>query len=197
MNRRISISVLIAILSVLFGCVDAEMEDEQLLPSLMQATDEEYNPLDFLGNLSSNKMGKTLVDFAKMSITKGIITFQHDGTLRKDMMVYVGNGIIYYNLGTRWAEQLAFHEVFHILQCGNEPKYILNNEVEAYLAQYIYCKYRGKEKEFKTPHRLLTDTIKKLAGTINMYTGEPIRLGMFKVHYDLTSSMRTPKIIRE
>ncbi len=75
MNRRISISVLIAILSVLFGCVDAEMEDEQLLPSLMQATDEEYNPLDFLGNLSSNKMGKTLVDFAKMSITKGIITF--------------------------------------------------------------------------------------------------------------------------
>lgn len=59
-------------------------------------------------------------------------------------MVYAGEGFIYYNAGKMNDDeftQLLFHELFHVYQNSNNIGIVksLNNEIEAYLAQYYFC----------------------------------------------------------
>lgn len=59
-------------------------------------------------------------------------------------MVYAGEGYIFYNAGKMNDDeftQLLFHELFHAYQNNNTGVVrSLNNEIEAYLAQYYFCK---------------------------------------------------------
>lgn len=181
---RLKLGISLAMFFVLVGCADSEMENVLISHQTATLTVNETDPSGFLDALLSNKMGETLVGFAQGRLMSGEnITFEYAEYVPKETMVYMGRGHVLYGLISGWAEQLAFHEVFHIFQCGDEPKWILNNEVEAYLAQYIYCKRRGKETKFSTLSPALTEAIKNLARAVNLSTGLP-NSGLFRAFYD-------------
>ena len=62
-------------------------------------------------------------------------------------MGFAGSGKIYYTpyiLEYPYRDELLFHEFVHVLQNKNSsPVKSRNNEIEAYVAQYLYVKNKG------------------------------------------------------
>lgn len=103
-----------------------------------------------LDALERFEMGRKLLKEVKNT---GIpITFEilldNEGNLVKDQeWGYKGGGVIGYSYSSLVLpnlDELMFHEMFHVVQTGRSAlKKSLNNEVEAYLAQYLYAKSKG------------------------------------------------------
>lgn len=98
-----------------------------------------------------SRMGKILLRELKNRYPNGpFIRFHFFGKIDEDgeivdeagEMRYYGMGVIGYNrnaLRLKTNEELLFHEFFHVFQTGDlKPQKSRNNELEAYLAQYIY-----------------------------------------------------------
>ena len=98
-----------------------------------------------------SRMGKILLRELKNRYPNGpFIRFHFFGKIDEDgeivdeagEMRYYGMGVIGYNrnaLRLKTNEELLFHEFFHVFQTGGlKPQKSRNNELEAYLAQYIY-----------------------------------------------------------
>ena len=77
------------------------------------------------------------------------ILFDNEGNLVYDSeMAYGGSGHIYYSymvLFEPYIDELLFHEFFHLVQTGDSlVRKSLNDEVEAYMAQYLYAMSKSR-----------------------------------------------------
>ena len=61
--------------------------------------------------------------------------------MRSGRMGYVGMGVIRYSSGLESpVGPLVFHELFHVCQTKEKAVALRNNEIEAYVAQYLFHK---------------------------------------------------------
>lgn len=131
----------------------------------------------------SNTLGRRLLLRVKAIPERNLISFggilDKDGNL--DMSAdaelrYYGNGRIGYNYKAQQDldnDELLFHEFFHFFQHGNlSPERSRNNEVEAYVAQYLYATSKPGNKAPKILDDFLTSIIAVLALYIDRNTGD-------------------------
>lgn len=203
MNACRFISLLVLIVSC-WNCAEPEFGiDEETLPvTALNSIPVDIRVKDLLEpgyptvwgeatfNILSNSMGYKLLKHVKaLSPNRAFIRFEailgEDGypDEKEEKMTYAGSGLIRYTgkvtrNGNK--DELLFHEFFHVFQNGieNPPRKSLNNELEAYLAQYFY----SENKSSSYYAGMIDDDFRKkllvLASCINMYTG------YLKVSYD-------------
>lgn len=122
-------------------------------------------------DIYSHPMGRKMLDDIDLRRGQMQIFFYRTSSLPPNTMKYVGMYTIEYHPGVLMNERLdagMFHEAFHIFQCGGVIRQNLNHEIEAYVAQCLYC----GEDEFMTLDMEFSKAIKKLAGFLNLDTGE-------------------------
>jgi len=135
-----------------------------------------------LNALKNTRLGRNLWGRAIESLNMGTllsvdIIFRSTKSIPSNSMLYEGRGIIWYNVISENSldfAQLAFHELFHVFQYGMEPLRILDNEIEAYLAQYIFLANEKQKKNFRAATPELTQCIINLAACIDLNTGNII-----------------------
>ena len=140
-----------------------------------------------LAYLKETRLGGPLLAYARLRCPpKYVIEFTSTFGIPERSMRYMGMGWVLYNpnnLQNGDLEQLAFHELFHIYKDGNDVNRVLNDEIEAYMAQYIFCLSVGRPKIFKTPNDELTENIIKLVKCMDLESGT-ITSDEFASHYD-------------
>lgn len=163
---------------LLGSCNESELWQED---DIFCETRSASNSLDeALEGLRETRLGGALWTAAAKRLRMGgglhfNITFRETNSLASKSMVYDGYGLIYYNFdyeNTYEFAQLAIHELFHIYQNGDIPMRILNNEIEAYLIQYLFLVSENKEKKFQAATSELTQCIISLAACIDLNTGD-------------------------
>lgn len=175
---KILIQLLVALIMafLLESCCDTEYFGEQG-NKLFYETRSANNSLDgTLEYLRQTRLGGALwwaaTERLRMSSDLMLsITFRKGKWLNLQSMVYEGNGFIYYNFDNENSYefgQLAIHELFHIYQNGRIPLRILNNEIEAYLVQYIFLVSENEKNKFQAATLELTKCI------INLNSGNII-----------------------
>lgn len=165
------------ILFVFEGCTYSGLDIED--GTICETRSENMKLDEALSGLKKSRLGGAIWNAAaaKLDASSSIIvniTFIKTNGVPREQMEYQGHGVIYYNYdyeNTFKFAQNAFHELFHIYQNGAIPYRILNNEIEAYLAQYIYMVSEGKAKEFSAVSEKFMEKIVKLAACINFNTG--------------------------
>ena len=188
MKRIRYLLVLVAIFfsgSCAKSTLEIEQEDETFCNSRSG-----NNPIEeALNYLRGTRLGRCLWHSAISRLPEGsVIGFSPVRNIPKRSMKYMGKGWILYNpddLHDGDLEQLAFHELFHVYKQGDVAKQILNDEVEAYLVQYIFLVSEGKETKFDVDGGL-RECIKELAKYVDMNTGEIRHPKWFRVWYDKT-----------
>lgn len=145
-----------------WNCAEQEMEWQDEAPLVTKATDDEVEemfaentPRKFIRaakRINDIGMGKKLIDYAKGMQKKSItLTLLPDDGTEYLRMSYRGFSKMYYSASllkesVEVIDDLLFHEMFHLVQNGDgAPQPSLNNEVEAYLVQYLYAKKSGGE----------------------------------------------------
>ncbi len=69
------------------------------------------------------------------------VKVEYDPSMPLRTMGYIGGGIIRYGSGLQEpVEYLLFHELFHVYQTKEKAVALRNNEIEAYVAQYLFHK---------------------------------------------------------
>ena len=193
---KIRLTLLLFGMSLLSGCSDSIVEESMPLktePQLSRSTD--FDMTEYVVELlTDNQTGWEVVFFAQSRSGSGLV-FEESQFIPPNSMRYMGNGVIYYHIGegNQWTDQLFFHEVFHVAQNGKNVQRLLTNEVEAYLAQYLYCEYLGKENKFSTVDGYLTHNIVKLAQAIDHRTGFIKNEKLFKQYF--SASLRALELI--
>ena len=155
------------------------MENEPDLQLAMphRLFDKDYN-LTFskiVSGIYSEALGRKLLDELDFILQRGEnkISFYRTASIPTNTMKYIGGFVIMYHKTILYHNQLAgglFHELFHIFQCGVNLKQDINQEIEAYVAQCLYCKSVGEN--FSTRDARFTKAIKNLAGAIDLETGK-------------------------
>lgn len=134
------------------------------------------------GRILSNALGEKLLLKVKYIPDRPLISFfpieDANGNLDRESpgeLRYYGGGRIGYNyniLQDPNNDELLFHEFFHFFQNGNSfPNRNLNNEVEAYVAQYLYARSKSGNKVRNIINITFTKIIEKLADDIDKSTG--------------------------
>ena len=183
----IPLCLLLAV-SLFNGCSDSpwEMEEDKEFVEGSRTNSEIEKKLE---GLRGTRLGGALWSAASARLRPGFsIYFQANPSLPGRSMLYIGWGCIEYQpdgLQEGDFEQLAFHELFHIYQNGEFPRRVLNNEIEAYLAQYIFLVSIDRVDLFSTASSGLTYAIEKLAECIDLNTGA-ITSNDFNKWYDRT-----------
>ena len=131
--------------------------------------------------ISSNSYGKNLLNHVKKKISGSKIYFvmmldANGYPMEGVKMGYAGYGKIYYSylvLRYVYIDELLFHELFHICQNGlASPKRSLTNEIEAYVAQYLYAWSKGGNEHAILVNGLFTKEISDMAFCIDTKTGQ-------------------------
>lgn len=168
--------VLILVAIFLFGScaesvLDIDPEDETNCTS-RSGTGELDKTLAYL---KGTRLGGPLLACASLRCPPTyMIEFTPTSGIPERSMRYMGMGWVLYNpnnLQNGDLAQLAFHELFHIYKYGNAVKQVLNDEIEAYMAQYIFCLSIGRPKIFSTPNDVLTRNIKRLVECMDINAG--------------------------
>ena len=186
--------VLVAIF--LFGsCAESILEMEQE-DDVFYSTRSGNSSLDAaLAYLKETRLGGPLWEAASSRLHHNMeIRFVYDPSIRRRSMKYMGEGRIVYNSDGMSEDdflQLTFHELFHMIQPSVNYKRSWNDEIEAYLAQYIFLVSLGHGNRFDAG--ALTQVIKDLARNINMSTGETTHPRYFRAYYD--TALRVIKTI--
>ena len=119
----------------LFGsCAREALDVEQELRQESLLGDDRKGPMyDEMDKIKETPLGKKLF--------KGLIPikFEYDPSMRPGRMGYVGMGVIRYSGDLESpVGALVFHELFHVYQTKEKAVASRNNEIEAYVAQYLY-----------------------------------------------------------
>ena len=188
MSRIIFLCVLII---SFWNCAESDMEFEnevQLVASAgisdrridkLLAEDTPVNlrlATKFLANnFMGKKLFKQLESFSDIKIRFKLLLDENGEPKRGIEMQYAGGGEIYYTslvLRYVYIDEPLFHEFFHLFQSGNlPPQRILNNEVEAYMAQYLYARSKGDDSFAVLANREVQEAIEVLASFIDPATG--------------------------
>ena len=186
MTRINFLLVLVAI--VLFGsCAESvlDMDPEDETNCISRSGTGELDKA--LAYLKETRLGGPLLAYARlMCPPRYVIEFTSTFSIPERSMLYMGMGWVLYNpnnLQNGDLEQLAFHELFHIYKDGNDVNRVLNDEIEAYMAQYIFCLSVGRPEIFSTPNYKLTENIIKLVKCMDLDSGT-ITSDEFTSHYD-------------
>ena len=188
--------LLLLLVLFLWNCSAPEfgIEDEMLLDTELNLLPENVSVADLLrddspeefrlatGRILLNTLGRRLLLKVK-SIIQGRpliyfgIIWDKDGNLDTDGNAeYYGNGRIDYNykaLRDPNNDELLFHEFFHFYQHGNLlPERSRNNEVEAYLAQYLYSRSKSDDRGPIIINIEFTKMLEQLALAIDKSTGD-------------------------
>ena len=96
--------------------------------------------------LRNSEIGRKLLKEVKstgITITLEILVDNNGDVVWEQEWGYKGNGVIGYGMTTLVLpnlDEFMFHELFHVVQTGRSTlRMSLNNEVEAYLAQFLYA----------------------------------------------------------
>ena len=140
-----------------------------------------------------SRMGKILLRELKNRYPNGpFIRFHFFGKIDEDgeivdeagEMRYYGMGVIGYNrnaLRLKTNEELLFHEFFHVFQTGDlKPQKSRNNELEAYLAQYIY----GESKQTTIVNTEFTIALGVLANDLRKNSLTEKEMDLFYQNYN-------------
>jgi len=190
---------IIFLFALIFSCwncanPELEIEEEAFLNAELNLLADNLTVQDFLrddspeefkqatGRILVNAFGKNVLQRIKRNYPDGLGIYfypilDRDGNLLvgdTGEFRYYGAGKIDYNyniLHDPNNDELLFHEFFHFFQNENlAPNKSLNNEVEAYLAQYFYAIYkRNGPPEVIDP--FFTKILKYLAEHIDINTG--------------------------
>ncbi len=185
-----------ALVFIVGGCMEEELgisgEENIVLNSMADspnAKDPPYNKLHedcnphivgIIAGMYENPLGRKLIDAINI---KEKIRFI-DNMVPKGRMEYVGKGVVLMNINGMAEKdivQLVFHELFHIYQNGSVIKKIRNNEVEAYLAQYIFMQTLGKEMSGVSGN--FKNAIGQLALHVDVNAGRIKNPALFQQHY--------------
>lgn len=183
---KMNVLILVAIF-LLGSCTESPLEMEQE-DEIFSDTRSGISPIDeALANLKTTRLGGPLLTYASLRCPpKYVIEFTSTFSIPERSMRYMGMGWVLYNpnnLQNGDLEQLAFHELFHIYKDGNDVNRVLNDEIEAYMAQYIFCLSVGRPEIFKTSNDELTENIIKLVKCMDLDSGT-ITSDEFASHYD-------------
>ncbi|WP_065219393.1 MULTISPECIES: hypothetical protein [Butyricimonas] len=165
---KIKYLLVLVVVSLLGSCAESglDFDNELLSISELGILPEEVKVDDLLvensldewkvatAKVLNNGIGKRLLQFVKnLSPRKAFIHFvpivDKDGNLDRSSirMTYGAGGQIGYTylaLTNAYNDELLFHEFFHVYQyAGRAPTHNRSDEVEAYLAQYLYAQSRG------------------------------------------------------
>ena len=141
---------------------------------LMEGAPEEFQAAT--ATILQNGMGNRLLRFVSGYLHEGLIQFRSFSTIRPEaQMGYAGRGIIFYNtnaLKHGCNDELLFHEFFHLYQNKNMPP-VKNraNEIEAYIAQWLYSRNKGSSSYATLIDGVFTKIIMDLANYIDPSTG--------------------------
>ena len=160
----------------LFGsCAREALDVEQELRQESLLGEDRKGPMyDEMDKIKETPLGKKLF--------KGLIPikFEYDPSMRPGRMGYVGMGVIRYSGDLESpVGPLVFHELFHVYQTKEKVVASRNNEIEAYVAQYLYyMSLEGaKKKNFWAVSNEFRAIIIKLADYARRYpeyqTGDP------------------------
>lgn len=162
--------------------------DIRVMDILLPGYPEAWGDATF--NILNSSMGYKLLKHVKaLNPKSAFIHFKpilgEDGypDMSVEIMAYAGSGLIRYTgkaAQNGCKDELLFHEFFHIFQNGieNPPRKSLNNELEAYLAQYFYSENKSSSNYAGMIDRDFREKLVALASCINMHTG------YLKVSYD-------------
>ena len=159
--------------------VDDKLTVDQLL---VENTDETFRKAT--GKILNDKLGRKLLALVKSyGEDRAFISFtaitdrdgnpvDGNGTM---LMRYAGGGVIQYN-SDAWKSEYndgpLFHEYFHMYQNENRsPLTSRNNEVEAYIAQYLYLDPENSGIFIELLSQEFHDCIASLVKQINTNTG--------------------------
>ena len=179
---KMNVLILVAIF-LLGSCTESPLEMEQE-DEIFSDTRSGISPIDeALANLKTTRLGGPLLKALWQAYRVSAVMWEMDSTLpatlsRMGWVLYNPN-----NLQNGDLEQLAFHELFHIYKDGNDVNRVLNDEIEAYMAQYIFCLSVGRPEIFKTSNDELTENIIKLVKCMDLDSGT-ITSDEFASHYD-------------
>ena len=165
-------------------------DDLKVSDLLMEGAPEEFQAA--VGRIINHPWGKKVCQY--IAKPKPFIHFEayldENGEIVRTplMLLYAGQGRILYTFAALTSDNnddLLFHEFFHMYQTNEVVITSRNNEVEAYVAQYLYAKSQNR-----TPWIIngrFTEIIQRLASYINIYTGyfnSGFDLEQFKKDYD-------------
>jgi len=172
-----------------FGIESEMLPDTELylLPEDVTVQDllQDNSPEEFkhaTGRILTNTLGRKLLQRVKDIPNRFLIFFRgiedKDGNLDMSSdaeLRYYGTGRIDYNykaLRDPNNDELMFHEFFHFYQHGNMlPVRNRNNEVEAYVAQYLYATSKSSSRAPKIIDNIFTSILAQLVKAIDKSTG--------------------------
>ncbi len=204
-NMKICKFIVLSVLLVsCWNCADPELEideetisdtelnslfgDIRVMDILEPGYPKEWGDATFY--ILNSSMGYKLLKYVKaLNPKSAFIRFEaipgEDGypDMSVEKMAYAGSGLIRYTgkaAQNKCKDELLFHEFFHVFQNGinNSPRKSLNNELEAYLAQYFYSENKSSSYCAGMIDDDFEEKLIALASCINMYTG------YLKVSYD-------------
>ena len=185
--KRIRYLLVLLAVSFLGSCVESTLEMEQEDETFCDSRSGNSSLDATLAYLKTTRLGGSLWDTATSRLLNNMeINFVYSPSIHRRSMKYIGEGRIVYNadgMSENGFLQLAFHELFHVLQTGVNYKQSLNDEIEAYLAQYIFLVSLGHGAKFDADD--LTQIIKDLAKNIDMNTGEILHPKRFRADYEI------------
>lgn len=162
--KRIVFLLTLVVLSVFWSCSNLDMDIEQenitsenqididpqlSLPYRLLVYDSDRFALKYMLSIYNElSIGRNLIKSLDIQ-EGGWIDFIWDQEIPIGTMGYAGRGYIFFNyiedMGDDITEQLIFHELYHAYQhSGMLEERNLNDEIEAYLAQYLF----GRERKF-------------------------------------------------
>ena len=193
--KRCKILFLLLFSALFWNCAESDMEFENEVQFIMplDLDSEAVNVDKLLAEdtpvnlrmasiiISNNSYGNKVLYHVKKLLSNRKIYFElmldeYGVPERKVRMGYAGGGKIYYTelvLRYVYIDELLFHEFFHICQNGlASPRKSLTNEVEAYIAQYLYAQSKGDDSFAIPGNGKITREIIYLASCIDTKTGQ-------------------------
>lgn len=154
--KRIKFLIFLVVFSILGSCLNADLFLDQKIENIEDQSDirpelslpyrilgdyYDHRILTLIRKICDNPTGYRLLDILSYSIR---LNFIPTDRIPGRTMEYAGEGYIYYNDGQMNDDeftQLLFHELFHAYQTTGNQNIVksLNDEIEAYLAQYYFC----------------------------------------------------------
>lgn len=132
------IIVIVCLGGLLSNCADEfrNLDQEDISRTELILSADDYGPYGKeIANIKATVLGRKLFQGIAIPIT---LVYKPD--LGKRAVGYLGNGKIGYCFLSYPAEPILFHELFHVFQTRAEVVASRNNEIEAYVAQYLFCK---------------------------------------------------------
>ncbi len=172
--------------ALVWSCAESglDFEKETLTTFQLNSLSNKFKVSDFLGGdvpeklqksmlrIINNEFGNIVLRKVKAKYSDPVFTrfrplLDENGKIRKTpAMFLIGGNEILYTSDALIKDALLFHEFFHLHQ---NPKGIVvksrNNEVEAYVAQYLYGKWES------TISKQFDDAIRYMASRIDKRTG--------------------------